>query len=154
MAGAFVDVYRGSHALRVAGDIGRWPIGAILALGSFTALFSRSPNRKQPGQSWLAVGAFVALALWLLLTGALALYISHASSFGSTYGPLTGVIALLIWANLTSIAIFLGIAFAAQLEAIRAGARTPDAIPEAATQTSSRGKETNAAKAGPASRSR
>ena len=41
-------------------------------------------------------------------------------SFGSTYGPLTGVMALLLWANLTSIAIFLGIAFCAQLEAVRA----------------------------------
>jgi uncharacterized BrkB/YihY/UPF0761 family membrane protein len=52
---------------------------------------------------------------------------------GSTYGPLTGIIALLIWAQLTSIALFLGIAFCAQLEAVRAGVVDPErGDPEAA----------------------
>jgi uncharacterized BrkB/YihY/UPF0761 family membrane protein len=37
------------------------------------------------------------------------------------YGPLTAFVALLLWANVTGIALFLGIAFAAQLEAARAG---------------------------------
>jgi uncharacterized BrkB/YihY/UPF0761 family membrane protein len=52
--------------------------------------------------------------------------VQTSSSFGSTYGPLTGVMALLLWAYLTSIALFLGIAFAAQLEAVRAGVRESD----------------------------
>jgi hypothetical protein len=33
---------------------------------------------------------------------------------------LTGIFALLLWANLASVALFLGVAFAAQLEAVRA----------------------------------
>ena len=45
---------------------------------------------------------------------------TQSSDFGATYGPLTGVMALLLWANLTGIALFLGIAFTAQLEARRA----------------------------------
>jgi uncharacterized BrkB/YihY/UPF0761 family membrane protein len=88
-------------------------------------LFERSPRRRQPGYSWLAFGSAVALLLWLVLTGLLALYVAQSSSFGTTYGPLTGVFALLIWANLTSMALFLGIAFAAQLEAVRAGVAAP-----------------------------
>jgi YihY family inner membrane protein len=156
MAAAFAHVYfHGSPGFRTAGEIGRWPVGILLALLSFTVLFARSPNRRQPGQSWLAVGAGVALLLWLVFTAALALYVSHSSTFGSTYGPLTGVIALLIWANLTSVAIFLGLSFAAQLEAIRAGvARRAETTPEAVTHTNSNGSETNAAAAGPPSRSR
>jgi hypothetical protein len=67
----------------------------------------------------------VSLALWLLLTGLLALYVAKGASFGTTYGPLTGIFALLLWANLTSVALFLGIAFAAQLEAVRAGVPAP-----------------------------
>jgi uncharacterized BrkB/YihY/UPF0761 family membrane protein len=43
----------------------------------------------------------------------------RASSFGSTYGPLTGVVALLPWSLLSSRALFFGIAFSAQLEACR-----------------------------------
>jgi uncharacterized BrkB/YihY/UPF0761 family membrane protein len=67
----------------------------------------------------------VSLALWLLLTGLLALYVTKGGSFGNTYGPLTGIFALLLWANLSSVALFLGVAFAAQLEAVRAGSPEP-----------------------------
>ena len=38
---------------------------------------------------------------------------------------MTGIFALLLWANLSSVALFLGIAFAAQLEAVRAGVPAP-----------------------------
>jgi uncharacterized BrkB/YihY/UPF0761 family membrane protein len=68
----------------------------------------------------------VALTLWVLFSYLLSLYVQTSGSFGSTYGPLTGVIALLIWAQLTSIALFLGIAFCAQLEAVRAGVTDPE----------------------------
>ena len=40
-------------------------------------------------------------------------------------GPLTAVMALLLWANLTGIALFVGVAFAAQLEATRVGISGP-----------------------------
>jgi uncharacterized BrkB/YihY/UPF0761 family membrane protein len=35
------------------------------------------------------------------------------------------VLALLIWANLTAVALLFGVAFCAQIEAVRAGAPTP-----------------------------
>ena len=83
----------------------------------------------------MGIGAGVSLVLWILFTYALSLYVAHSGSFGSTYGPLTGVMALLLWAYLTSIALFLGIAFCAQLEAVRAGVREPTAgDPEAGRQ--------------------
>ena len=92
---------------------------------SFTVVIERAPRRQQPGYSWLAFGSGVSLALWLLLTGLLALYVVEGGSFGTTYGPLTGIFALLLWANLSSVALFLGVAFAAQLEAVRAGSPEP-----------------------------
>jgi len=96
-----------------------------LAWASFTVVLERAPRRRQPPYSWLAIGSGVSLALWLLLTGLLALYVVESASFGTTYGPLTGIFALLLWANLSSVALFLGVAFAAQLEAVRAGAPAP-----------------------------
>jgi uncharacterized BrkB/YihY/UPF0761 family membrane protein len=106
-------------------QIGCWPVGVVLAWMSFTVIIERAPRRQQPGYSWLAFGAGVSLALWLLLTGLLALYVVKSGSFGTTYGPLTGIFALLLWANLSSVALFLGVAFAAQLEAVRAGSPEP-----------------------------
>ena len=92
---------------------------------SFTVILERAPRRQQPAYSWLAFGSGVSLVLWLLLTGLLALYVVKSASFGTTYGPLTGIFALLLWANLSSVALFLGVAFAAQLEAVRAGSPEP-----------------------------
>jgi uncharacterized BrkB/YihY/UPF0761 family membrane protein len=54
----------------------------------------------------------------------LALYMSASRGFG-TYGPLAGMIGMLIWAFSSSVAVFLGLAFAAQLEAVRAGSPQP-----------------------------
>jgi YihY family inner membrane protein len=103
----------------------RWPVGGLLAIVAVTTLFRWSPRRRQPGFSWLAVGAGLALVLWLLFSLGLAYYVSHSSSVGSVYGPLTGIFALLIWSQLTSVALFFGLAFAAQLEAVRAGVPSP-----------------------------
>jgi YihY family inner membrane protein len=122
---SLAGVYGWSRTYEPLWRIGRWPVGVILAWASFTVVLERAPRRRQPGYSWLAFGSGVSLALWLLLTGLLALYVAEGASFGTTYGPLTGIFALLLWANLSSVALFLGVAFAAQLEAVRAGAPAP-----------------------------
>jgi YihY family inner membrane protein len=135
--------YHWSHSDRLAWDFTRWPLGIALALISATVVFSRAPNRRQPGGTWLAIGAMTSLVLWLVFTVLLALYVAKSSTFGSTYGALTGVLALLIWANLSALALFLGVAFSAQLEAVRAGSPEPVderepkvAAPSVATATS------------------
>jgi YihY family inner membrane protein len=117
--------YGWSETAQSLWSIGRWPIGVFLAWGAFTVVVQRAPRRRQPGYSWLAFGSGVSLGLWLLLTGLLALYVNRSGSFGTTYGPLTGIFAFLLWANLSSVALFLGIAFGAQLEAVRAGSPAP-----------------------------
>jgi uncharacterized BrkB/YihY/UPF0761 family membrane protein len=58
-------------------------------------------------------------------TGSLALYVTVSSSFGSIYGPLAGVFALLLWSLLSSMSLFYGVAVCAQLEALRAGLESP-----------------------------
>jgi uncharacterized BrkB/YihY/UPF0761 family membrane protein len=35
-------------------SIGRWPVGVLLAWGSFTIVVELAPRRRQPGYSWLA----------------------------------------------------------------------------------------------------
>ena len=110
---------------RVAWDFVRWPLSLLLIVFAVAVLFKYSPRRHQPGLSWLLFGAGLATALWWLASLMLAGYVRFAEGFGATYGPLTAIIALLLWANLTGIALFLGIAFAAQLEAARVGAPRP-----------------------------
>jgi YihY family inner membrane protein len=107
-------------------SVARWPVGVAFVILAFALLFRYSPKRDQPDASWLAVGSAVSVVLWLGFTGLLALYMSATRAFG-TYGPLAGTIGMLIWALLSSVAVFLGLAFAAQLEAVRAGSPRPTA---------------------------
>ena len=130
-----VVVLMGGAAVREALDLGntfdtvwkvaRWPLGVVFAVGSVALLFEYAPRRRQPEASWLAFGAGVAVILFLVFMGALALYMDATDSFGATYGPIAGIIGVLLWAFLTAIALFLGLAFAAQLEAVRAGIPKP-----------------------------
>lgn len=122
---AIQETYRWGDATETVWDWVRWPAGIALAVTAIAAMFEWAPRRRQPGASWLAFGAAISVLLWLLVSLALAAYVAGSGSFGATYGPLTAVMALLLWANLTGIALFLGLAFAAQLEAVRAGVPSP-----------------------------
>ncbi|MGX1128214.1 YihY family inner membrane protein [Streptomyces glaucescens] len=102
-------------------EVLRFPVGIALAWVASAVIFRWSPRRDQPGYTWLAFGSAVHLVLWVGTTWLLTLYVAESGSFGAVYGPLTAFVALLLWANLTGVALFLGIAFAAQLEAARAG---------------------------------
>ncbi len=106
-------------------SIVRWPLGALLLIAAFSLIFKVSPRRRQPSYSWLAIGGLVAVVISLLVAVLLHVFMNKSGSFGETYGPLAGFIGVLLWAYLSSIALFLGVSFAAQLEAFRAGAAEP-----------------------------
>ncbi|WP_217640772.1 YihY/virulence factor BrkB family protein [Blastococcus tunisiensis] len=108
------------------------PVGVLLVLGAVLAMLRLAPRRRQPGWSWLLLGTVVAVSLWLGFTALLGAYVQLSASFGVVYGPLTGVIALLLWTQVTGVAIFLGFAVTAQLEARHAGIEVgalPDPAP-------------------------
>jgi YihY family inner membrane protein len=114
-----------SDAMRTAWDVVRWPVSLALIVFAVGVLFEQAPRRKQPALSWLLFGAAVATVLWWVASLLLAGYVGISDDFNATYGPLTAIMALLLWANLTGIAFFLGLAFAAQLEAQRVGITRP-----------------------------
>ena len=117
--------YHWDAAVVTTWNLARWPVSLGLTVVTVSVLFRYAPRRRQPGLSWLLVGAGLATMLWWLVSLLLAGFATQSRDFGATYGPLTGVMALLLWANLTGIALFMGIAFAAQLEATRAEGAAP-----------------------------
>jgi YihY family inner membrane protein len=106
-------------------QVARWPLGLVFTVGAVALLFERAPRRRQPEPSWLAFGAAASTVLWLAFMGVFALYVEATGSFGATYGPIAGTIGVLLWAFLSSVALFAGVALAAQLEAVRAGVESP-----------------------------
>jgi uncharacterized BrkB/YihY/UPF0761 family membrane protein len=103
----------------------RWPLGVALAIASIALLFEHAPRRRQPEASWLAFGAAASAVLWFSFMGGFVIYLGATGNFGATYGPLAGTIGVLLWTFLSAVALFLGLSFAAQLEAVRAGIAAP-----------------------------
>ena len=130
----------GSDTAQTIWNILRWPVGIGLLTAATAMIMRWSPRRHQPGWSWLSLGALATVGLLALVTIALNLFFSFSTSFGSTYGPLAGIIALAFWSYFTSIALLSGASLSAQLEAIRAGVPEPkstrkiaESEPQAAT---------------------
>ena len=108
----------------------RWPLGVLVVSLGLGALFKYAPNRQQPKFPVLALGGLVAVLGWLLTSVLLAVYLNTSTAFGETYGPLAGFIGMLLWAQFTGIAIFFGIAVAAEVEAEYAGVTDPTSDPQ------------------------
>jgi uncharacterized BrkB/YihY/UPF0761 family membrane protein len=106
-------------------NVVRWPIALALMMAAIALLFRWSPNRHQPAWSWLAFGSTVSVLLWSLATLGLGVFFQASTTFSTTYGPLAGMIAILLWALFSSVAVLFGAALAVQLEAVRAGAAEP-----------------------------
>ena len=122
---AMVAEYAWSADTLLAWNVLRWPAGLALLVFTIAVVLDHAPRRRQPALSWLALGASVAVALSMLATAGLAAYVNLSASFGSTYGPLAGVFALLLWSLFSAMGLFYGIAVCAQLEALRCGEAAP-----------------------------
>jgi YihY family inner membrane protein len=109
----------------IAWTLLRWPAGLAVASLALAVLLRHCPRRHQPHLSWLAFGAGVGVVCWVAVTLAFGVVFSASSSFGDTYGPLAGIVALQLWAFCSAVAVLFGAAVAAQLEAVRAGRSTP-----------------------------
>lgn len=133
MTGAFAAIAFGDAIGASIGDnvlspiwgISRVPLALGALAGAVALLLRVCPWRRQPSWSWLAPGAVVAVASWALVTLALKAVLRLSTSFGDAYGSLAGVVALLLWALLSSVAVLYGAAIAAELEAVRAAVPEP-----------------------------
>ncbi|WP_426574583.1 YihY/virulence factor BrkB family protein [Aquihabitans sp. McL0605] len=119
--GSTVGTSLHNPALNRAWTILRWPVALILIASAMALLFRWCPRRHQPGWSWLAFGSAISITLWFAVTTIMGVVLRASRSFGQTYGPLAGIVALQVWALLSSVAILYGAAVAAQLEATRSG---------------------------------
>jgi len=115
----------------------RWPVGLAVATFALAGLLQYAPRRRQPNLSWLAFGAAVGVVCWTASTLVFGVLFDASSSFGKTYGPLAGIVALQLWSFFAALSILYGASIAAQLEAMRAGRSRPaepdpEAQPESA----------------------
>jgi membrane protein len=107
-----------------------WPLLAALVLFGLAVLYRFGADRKQARWRWLSPGAIAALVLWLLASVAFTVYVSNFSNYTATHGSLGGVVILLTWLYISSLAVLLGAVVNVQTE--RQAGRDPGASSERA----------------------
>lgn len=116
-------------AWATAWSIVRAPLALVVFIVGIALLFQWAPHRRQPSISWLAYGSAVSAVLVTIATVLLGGFFIVSPTFGQTYGPLAGVLAVAVWSLLVSISFLFGGALAAQLEDVRARRTWPDGLP-------------------------
>jgi len=87
----------------------RWLLILLFAVLSFEIVYNYAPNLGQAQErSWASPGAVTGVALWLLASFGLRLYLVYFHSYTRTYGSLGAVIVMLVWFYLTAFAILMG----------------------------------------------
>ncbi|MEV7928214.1 YihY/virulence factor BrkB family protein [Kitasatospora sp. NPDC088779] len=101
-------------------DIAKWPVLVIIVIAMVTLLYWAAPSAEAPKLRWILPGSLVAVALWVIASGAFALYVANFNSLNSTYGSIGAVILFLLWLWVSNVAILLGLEFNVELERGRA----------------------------------
>ena len=112
-------------ALDVEGFIGwawwiaQWPIliGALLLV--FATVLYLAPNVDHPRWRFVTPGSLFAVVIWLVASGAFAVYTSMFSSYNKTWGSLAAVIVMLTWLWLSGLSLLLGAEINAETERSR-----------------------------------
>jgi YihY family inner membrane protein len=112
-------------ALVTIWNLVRWPLAAVLFAAATAAVYKWSPRRRQPHWTWLLGGAVVSVGFFVIVTVLLDALFQLSSTFGKTYGPLAGLVALSLWSYAVALGLLFGAALSAQAEAVRAGVPGP-----------------------------
>jgi membrane protein len=95
-------------------------LGWILTAFALTVLFSifyyMGPNREKPEWRWVSFGGVVGAALWAGSSIAFFTYIKSFSNYQKTYGSQVGVIVLILWLFVSSLAVLVGGELNAEIE--------------------------------------
>jgi uncharacterized BrkB/YihY/UPF0761 family membrane protein len=112
----------GSPWVATVWSIVRWPLALVLLGMGRPCCSARAESAATRGRGWLRRA--VSVVLLLIVTVGLDLDVRLSSTFGATYGPLAGIVALMFWALAASVSFLYGAALSAQLEAVRAPERS------------------------------
>lgn len=94
----------------------RWLLLWAFAVLGLTAVYRYAPARKPGPWRWITTGSATAATLWLAVSALFAVYVRAFAPYDRTYGPLGGVVVLLMWFYLLSFIVIVGAEIDAALE--------------------------------------
>ena len=97
-----------SYAFTTVWRILQWPIALLFVLATFNLIYNFGPDIRRSQRKFMTPGAFVGVALWLLVSFAFRVYLHYFNSYSVTYGSLGALIILMLWFYFTGVAILIG----------------------------------------------
>jgi membrane protein len=85
-------------------------------LFAFGGIYRFGPDRENARWRLFTLGSVTALAVWLAASGGFAWYVSNLGSYNKAWGSLAGVIVMLTWLWLSSLALLFGAEIDAEAE--------------------------------------
>jgi membrane protein len=87
----------------------RWPLILTFVILSFEMVYNYAPDLgRTQRRHWGSPGAVLGVALWLLASFGLRLYLQYFHSYTTAYGSVGAVIVMLVWFYFTAFAILMG----------------------------------------------
>jgi membrane protein len=112
-----------SHRTRLLVDIVRWPALTMLVALAIAGIYRFGPAREESERPWGAWGVILTTIVWIGSSALFALYVSKVASYDVSYGPLGGVVVLLLWLYIAAFVVLLGAELNAELESRMAAER-------------------------------
>ncbi|MFD7840838.1 YihY/virulence factor BrkB family protein [Streptomyces sp. NPDC059761] len=116
-----------------------WPIVTLLSIAFLTTLYHVSVPVRSP---WIedVPGALVALAMWVLGSFLLRIYLTNTVEGPTIYGSLAAPVAVLLWIGVSAFAVLVGAAVNAAIDRV-----WPSVATAAAREANERAREAQAA---------
>jgi membrane protein len=102
-------------AFTSAWNILRWPVVFALVTFAIACIYYYAPDAEQEW-IWITPGSLLATTLWLLISIAFRFYVTRFTSYNATYGAIGGVIVLMLWFYVSSLAVLVGAELNAEIE--------------------------------------
>jgi membrane protein len=97
----------------------QWPVLVVGLLVCFATVLYLGPDVDHPRWSFLTFGTVLAVVVWLLASGAFAVFVSQFGSYNKAWGSLATVIVMLTWLWLSGLALLFGAEVNAEAERSR-----------------------------------
>jgi membrane protein len=97
----------------------QWPILILGLLLVFATILYLGPDVDHPRWRFLTFGTVLSVVIWLLASGAFAVFVSQMGSYNKAWGSLAAVIIMLTWLWLSGLALLFGAEVNAEAERSR-----------------------------------
>ncbi|MEO5691288.1 MAG: YihY/virulence factor BrkB family protein [Candidatus Saccharimonadales bacterium] len=95
----FIDIF----------SVVRWVLLAGIMMTSLAVLYHFGPSRQpRTAWQWVSWGAIMATILWVIGSAIFFIYLQYFANFSDSYSLFAGLIALMVWLNLSSFIVLLG----------------------------------------------